>query len=681
MQFVHPYFLFGLFAVAVPVIIHLFNFRRYRKIYFTNIRYIKELKQETRRKSRLKHLLVLMTRILAIICLVMVFAQPYIPVEYSQVNMNESKSVSIYLDNSFSMESKADEATLLNLAKQKVEHILHVFDNTDRFHLITNDFEGKHHRFVSKDEFTEYIDDVALSPSVRKLSDVYKRQIDLMNEQKMNNRILFFVSDFQKNISDIASIPADSISKINLVPVQGTVNRNIYIDTCWFDAPVQQIGMKVDLFARIRNVSDISYEKIPAKLVINGIQKGIASFDVGPYDDALVKIAFINHTEGLHTGELQIVDYPVTYDDILYFSYTTTSAIPVLCVYEEQQNQSLNTLFRNDSLFSYRISDVNMLDYSVFTDFQLILLVNLKSISSGLAGELQMFVSRGGSLALFPSDDIEPEDYNNILTQLNSGMLRKKDTLTTRCDYLNTGHPLYNDVFERLPENIDLPTVKSFYPFYYPSSAPVEVLLRLQNDLPFLAAWPYENGKVYLLTSPLDEQSTNFSRHAIFVPTLYKMAILSYPWEKIYYTLPATEEILLKQTFNDGDVAYFIRSSHSDFEMIPEVKSVGYGLSLNPYGLIREAGNYTLSVNDTVIRGLAYNYNREESIVDCLSKEEIQEQIGKNGRIHASIFSSSGEKLVHELEEVTLGKFLWKYFLYFVLLFLLVEILILRFMK
>ncbi|MBL0031994.1 MAG: BatA domain-containing protein [Bacteroidetes bacterium] len=79
MQFIYPEFLFALSVLAIPIIIHLFNFRRFKKIYFTNVRFLKEIKQDTQSKSKLKHLLVLLSRLLALTFLVLAFAQPFIP--------------------------------------------------------------------------------------------------------------------------------------------------------------------------------------------------------------------------------------------------------------------------------------------------------------------------------------------------------------------------------------------------------------------------------------------------------------------------------------------------------------------------------------------------------------------------------------------------------------------------
>src|SRR3954466_8318477 len=85
MHFIYPGFLFALFTLSIPVIVHLFNFRRFKKIYFTNVRFLREIKQDTQSKSRLRHLLILISRILAVTFLVLAFAQPYIPVSSKQI--------------------------------------------------------------------------------------------------------------------------------------------------------------------------------------------------------------------------------------------------------------------------------------------------------------------------------------------------------------------------------------------------------------------------------------------------------------------------------------------------------------------------------------------------------------------------------------------------------------------
>ena len=141
MQFLFPGFLAALGFLAVPIIVHLFNFVRYKKIYFSNVRFLKEVKEETQSRSRLKHLLILAARLLAIFFLVFAFAQPFIPAKNAIVKEG-TKAVSIYIDNSFSMAALGKNGTLLDEAKKDALDILKAFGPTDKFQLLTNDFLG-----------------------------------------------------------------------------------------------------------------------------------------------------------------------------------------------------------------------------------------------------------------------------------------------------------------------------------------------------------------------------------------------------------------------------------------------------------------------------------------------------------------------------------------------------------
>lgn len=85
MLFTNPFMFFGFFALALPVLIHLFNFRRHKLLYFSNVELLKNLQQQTRRTNKLKHLIVLLLRMFLISSLVLAFARPYLPNE-NQLN-------------------------------------------------------------------------------------------------------------------------------------------------------------------------------------------------------------------------------------------------------------------------------------------------------------------------------------------------------------------------------------------------------------------------------------------------------------------------------------------------------------------------------------------------------------------------------------------------------------------
>ena len=174
-SFVYPTFLFALAALLIPIIIHLFYFRRFKKVYFTNVKFLKELKEERASRNRLKHFLVLLSRMLALAFLVFAFAQPYIPQTEAEI-VRGTKAASVFIDNSFSMNALSNDVSLFEKAKRKAREIVEAYGPEDRFQIITNDFEGKHQRLLDKDEFIGYLDEIEISPNVQNLNEVFSRQ-------------------------------------------------------------------------------------------------------------------------------------------------------------------------------------------------------------------------------------------------------------------------------------------------------------------------------------------------------------------------------------------------------------------------------------------------------------------------------------------------------------------------
>ena len=227
MNLTYPAFLFALSAIAIPIIIHLFNFRKFKTVYFSNIRFLKEVKQETQAKSKLKHLLVLAARILAISFLVFAFAQPFIPVTNKVIVVGD-KVVSIFVDNSFSMDAINKNGTLLDDAKKHALEIVSAYKPTDRFQLLTNDFEGKHQRLVNKEELIELLDEIKISPASHSFSEIVTRQMDVLQKKESEIKISFVISDFQKSSVNIDQIKNDTAISFNLIPLLAVQKENVF---------------------------------------------------------------------------------------------------------------------------------------------------------------------------------------------------------------------------------------------------------------------------------------------------------------------------------------------------------------------------------------------------------------------------------------------------------------------
>ena len=681
MQFVNPLFLLGLLAISIPVIIHLFNFRKFRKVFFTNVKFIEELRQQTQKQSQLKHLLILLMRILAVVSLVLAFAQPYIPVGKDEIRKKSENTISIFVDNSFSMEAGSSEGTLFNLARQKAAEVASAYKSSDRFQLITGDFEGRHQRFVSRDEFIEMLDEVVISPVTRRLSEVIKRQNDLFGELRPTNHTSYLISDFQKGITDLGNVVGDSSVRVMAIPLEVNNRNNLYIDTIWFDSPVFQVNQLLNLNLRIKNASENDFEKIPVKLLINSQQRAIASFDVKAGEQVDLKMPFTINEKGIQFGKLEITDFPIIYDDSFFFSFEVQSEIPVLAIYEKAENIYLNSLFGKDSAFVFTSAPANLLDYSTFGTNNLIILDGLKNISSGLAQEIRRFADGGGSVLFFPGTENNPGSYHDFFEIMDVAGIMAVDTFKTRISRINLQSRIYEDVFESIPENIDLPEVFKHYPVQMPTTSMMEELLALQNGGIFMGQEPVGKGSLYICAVPLDQQWSNFPKHAIFVPTLYKIALLSNPGSRLYYTAGENEDIIIKKAILSGDQIFKIKSLDGTFEVIPEHRTIASKINIFTRNQVKIAGNYEIVYEGQRISGAAFNYNRAESDMVNLSKAQLESAIQNLGLKNFSVIAPTSRTLSEVITEIDKGYRLWKIFVVLALAFLMGEVLLLRFWK
>lgn len=687
MQFVNPLYLFGLLAIAIPVIIHLFNFRRFRKVYFTNVRFLQELKQQTRKQSQLRHLLILAMRILAIAALVMAFAQPYIPFSESKSKLASRNAVSIFVDNSFSMEATGTNGTLLDESKQKAREIVSAYKSTDFFQLLTCDFEGRHQRLITRDEFLSLLEEVKVSPSVHSFSEIVRRQYDLLKNEASASRNSYIISDFQKSSYNKVDFLKDSSISTYLVPLKSSVVANLYIDSCWFDQPTQQPGKTSLLSARVWNKSENDLEKIPLKLLINKQQKSVASIDIKAGSSTIVQLPFTIHQAGPQHGMLQVTDYPVTYDDKFYFSFDVLSSITVLAINGGSENRFLNALYSQDS--SVKLSNMNekSLDYGRLSQFDLIILNEIPGISTGLAEEIKRYVTNGGTILILPAANADLVSYNSFLSSINSPSYQKIDTSDTKVVRLSEESYLLRDVFEKqtgkqiIGPNTDMPGVYKHFPIIFSSAMLTVPLMGMLNGREFLTLSNSGLGQVLQFTVPLDPAFSNFPQQALFVPVLYNIALISHPSHNLYNFIGDNKGIRIGTGFPIGEKIYEIKSLTGDFEMIPQIGNAGNMVNIFVGNQVPVAGNFEL-VNDTnVIASLAFNYNRGESDLLCNSISELESVLDKSHLDSFSILKPGQKPLNEVIEQIRNGTQLWKYFIWLALLLLLAEILLIRFFK
>lgn len=681
MMFVYPLFLWALTAISIPIIIHLFNFRRYKKVYFTNVHFLKELQLESQSKSRLKELLILLSRILCITLLVLAFAQPvFVNKNNTVVNLNQ-KSISIYLDNSFSMEEVNKQGQLFESARKTAKEIVNSYGSNDRFHVITNDFEGKHQRYYTKEDMLNELNEIKISPVVRSFSDVHKRQTEFLGLENKRSQFIYALTDAQKSSFNLEEIKNDSTNQITIVPLEANETNNLYIDSCWFESPIQQKGFLQKLNVIIQNKSQKTIDAGTVRLMVNGNQTSIGSFSVEANSKKELAISFTIKNEGLNYASVKLDDYPITFDDELFFTFNSKLTINTVFVNGKESSTLpfFNSLFAADSLFNYVQLSENAIDYSKFKNADLIVLNEINEPSNGLISELTKFTQKGGNIVVIPSAKLNTALYAPFYSALGLPAISTLDTHALKLNKPDKNDPFFEGVFEKIDPQLNLPLSLQHYAQAKSSG---QIIYSIQNGDPFLTRVNMQNASIYLFSSSLNEKQSNFCKHALFVPTFIRIAVTSLRPQPLFYKLNTGSTIRLRSEGLTSEAPPHIVGYGTKMDMIPEMRVINNYMNLFVDKQLALAGFYNVVWQGSVKQNLAFNYDRLESNLIFLTLEELKDIISKNSLKNYSLIDHKNTSSVAKAIQLEAnGTKLWKWCLLFSLLFIAIEICLIRFLK
>jgi len=672
MSFVYPSFLLALLALAIPIIIHLFSFRRYKKVYFTNVRFLKEVKEQKANRTKLKHILVLLSRLLALAALVFAFAQPYIKKD-AEAMVKGDKAVSIYVDNSQSMQATSNDVSLLEKAKRKAREIAEAYEADDRFQLITNDLEGKHQRLIDREAFFDYLESVQISPNVKPLSTITDLQKQALAQGDVEQSNLFLISDFQRSIVDFKN---DTAYRVFMVPLESVEQQNVFVDSIWFDTPVQNLNQTNQLLFRIQNtgLADVSNSRL--KLIVNGETKALNDFNLKAQSSQTDTINFSVNEGGWHQAELQLTDYPISFDDSYYFTFKVEDQLQVLTINQNKANPFLDALFKESETLKNTNQQVGRLDYSGLKNNRLVVLNGVKNISSGLASELKQYLDAGGNVVVFPPEGMDAESYNSFLRSTRSNTYGSWIEAAREVSKINTQQEVFENVFERIPRNLDLPIAQKSYEMTRFSGAGEQTLLQFRDGNTMVGRYRVGKGKLYLSAVPLDNKISSLPTHGVFVPMIYKIALVGGDTRPLAFTIGKDNLVELpSSTQLDGENIIKIQGKGGEF--IPGQKAIGNKALLTINNQIKDAGFFKAFRDVTFPLGyMGFNFDRAESIMDYFSIKDLKDQYPFD---NINILDNAEQTFTADLAKG--GTPLWKWCLIAALVFLFIEILLLRLWK
>ncbi len=675
MSFTNPLLLIGLSAILVPIIIHLFNFRRYKTVYFSNVKMLEDIKKKTRREQTVQQLVVLALRILGIAALVFAFAQPFIP----SPNQKSKKGnlVSIFLDNSFSMGASSENSTLLYDAVDAAKGIVNAFEYADEFALTTQDFTGEESYILNKDQILELLDKVQLSPNSHTFDDILAFEANTCTNTHKGNIVHYYLSDFQKNNFNLSKLKTDSTTSTYLIPLTLKERNNVSIDSCWYLSPIFKVGNQVTLMARIANYGDKDLNMLPVKLYINDKQKAIAAIDIKAGDYVDCRLSYSIDEPGTHCGKIVIEDAPITFDDQLYFTYNVTENTHIAAIQDKEPNRFLQALYGKDSVFNFQSMPYTQVNYTDLKGCEVLVLNEVPKISSGMADELSKFVKSGGTLLVFPAKEMDAS-INQFLRNLGAGSFGSLTQKELKCHGINTESIYFKGAIERTNDKLDLPTTLQHRTIGGGSNNGSEVIMLLENGDPLLSIYNLEKGKVILSAVALSDDYGNAHRHALFFVPLHNIGIMSAIQGKLYNTIGVDQMQLIALRSSTGDGSITLKSRNAKEEFIPEQRAQGNETALFFHDQVHESGFYDIVKDGAVLGTIAFNMDRKESNLSCFDENELK-KMAKSSKQDINVINADTKNIAKSVSDKLNGKSLWIYFLIFSLLCFLTEIILLRF--
>ncbi|GAA4322662.1 BatA and WFA domain-containing protein [Pontixanthobacter gangjinensis] len=639
MHFQHPELLYALFLLIIPLIVHLFRLRKFQKEDFTNVKFLKKVIQETRKSSRLKKFLILLTRLLLLSCLILAFAQPFIPA--SETALGESKSL-IYLDNSFSMQARDGQTSAF---QKSLNPLLENLNNDNQFGLITNNSE---YYDRSSTELRNELQNIQFSEKQANFREIKLKAESYFKRFPAASKDLVIVSDFQTTMDFPAKIDSSGITYHLVKRTPESIN-NVSLDTVFIDnSNPESVNLKV-------LTSTTELRERPVSISIFDGENLLGRNSVQFSEERSAEVEFRLQNESIQNGRIEIEDSGLKYDNLLYFNIEESPAINVVII-SKTEADFLNRIYTEPEFNTYTFQ-ANQIDFNQLNSANLVILNEVTQLPASLANNLLNANKNGASLVIIPP--VEASDYNRLINSFGFTAFSEKTENERLITSISFDHPLLENVFEDRIDNFEYPKVLSSYNLSSPNS-----ILRFQDNRPFLA----ENNSVYLFTAALNQDNSNFKNSPLIVPVLYQIGLRSLKKNKLYYETSQESDIDIPVKLGKDQVLHMVKD---ELDLIPQQQNFSNRVEINTGNLALEAGNYQVKNDNEQIANISFNYGRKESDLNFSELEEVQ-----NARIYNSV-----EEYFSESNASSQITTLWKWFVIFALVFLAIEMLLIKFFK
>jgi hypothetical protein len=688
MTFLNPAILFGLFAASIPVIIHLFNLRKLKKIEFSTLQFLKELQKNKIRKIKLKQWLLLALRVLMILCIVIAFARPTLVGVSIGGTTSAAKTTAVFiLDDTFSMSVIDENGSYFNQAKETIKDLLTQFEEGDEVGLILVSHQPEEIELTSNlNKFKNEVDGITISSASGKLNNAIIKAAEVMGNEKNFNKEIYLFSDFQKGrlaseveIIDLKEQLGEQV-RLYSFDYSGKEITNFGINDLKINTQIFEKDKPVKLEAVVKNYSERAKDNLVVSLFINGERSAQQSVSFKPGETKSINLEAPVKNYGTSDAFVEIEEDDLLDDNIRYTSFSIPQKISVLILDDNLDDTKLiDAALKSVSesgYFDITIKKTEQISGLQLNNSQVIIL--LSDNFGNASVKLNQFLSSGKGIIIFPSSETDATGFNSSLSSIgisSSGILVKMEkTQSIHFSETDFNHPLFENIFmDEKKKQIESPEIYSY--FKINPGGKGKSIITLEDESSFLSEYSISDGKVLFFgVSPVFSWS-DFPIKGIFAPLITKSVMFLVSGNSVDGKYIAGElmninvsertlpQIKVKRPDNNVEIINIDENQLSD--------NISYGNTFT-------TGNYKFFSGEKLISTVNVNTDPAESVTEYLSESEFAEYLEKINFKGSYIRIDKGENPAQMILQARFGSELWRYFLLAAILLALIEMTIAR---
>lgn len=608
MSFLYPLFLVAGLSLAIPILIHLFNLRKYKTVLFPHTRFLKNIQLNSQKQSQVRYKWLLAMRLLFLAALVLAFAQPFLGNDKAATGANKLQI--IYLDNSYSLSVKKGARSVFDIAKDAARKQVQHARLGSKFLLLTND-KPVSYRPENADKVFSEINATEPSSASKNVNQVLAAAQSILQNEGKASADLYYYSDFQ--LSSFAAAPDKSLmERITFygLPVQSDEAADVYVDSAYLTTPVLQAGKTNKLVVHTRLSGKQPKENPVLNLAINGQVKSAVSLSFADAATHIDTLGFEVSAANWQKIELTVNDAGMRFDDTFRLTARCAPNLSVLVLNEGQPNPYIMAAFRAYNGFRLNQADLKAIPGNL-KDYNLIIFNGVTHIDEPIGKAINEVLLNGQSVCIFPGKVAALQQLNEGLKLVGDIIITGVDTAVQSASSLQQGSALVRDLFDRIPDNVQLPVANWHYIINSGLSANQQSVFSFRNGDPLLARYTPTRGQLYVCATAADLQSGNFPASYFFTPFLYQMAIQS--GGSSVYAITAGTHLPVYIPLTNAAERATLHAFGANVDVIPPQRPNGAGLDVFLDQAVQQPGFYGIGAAGADTTQVAMNQDKQES--------------------------------------------------------------------